>query len=265
MKKLYIIFTLLLSLLLISCSNDDALIIGVDFYPMPQIVDLIESDLEKEGIKVRKLQMDYNAQNALLFRNEMDGNLIQHQHFMNFFNNAQNADLVVAQPVYHSKFALYSAYYESVEDIEENETIYMPIDVVNTSRALLLLQSAGLITLKEGKTTDATLDDIVSNPKNLKFEQHGLLDTAFKYRDSGKRLAIMYPSYAKTAINLGDDSEFLFNEEINEITQTYAISFVVRSSMLNDSRIQKFIEVLTSEKVKQWIIDNYGYAAIPAF
>src|SRR5690606_34132785 len=221
MKKLWIFISLLSIWALSGCQQSaDTLKIGVNFYPMPQIVELIEADLLADGIKVEMVNMDYNLLNTPLNNKEIDGNLIQHQYFMQFFNNANNANLVVAQPVYHSIFSLYSAVYEADSEnninVEDGETVYLPEDVVNLPRALLLLQSAGLITLKEGKTVTATLDDIESNPKNLKFELKSLLLTAHAYNDSGRRLAVMYPSYAKTAIDLGDDSEFLFKEPLNE-------------------------------------------------
>src|SRR5690606_11242609 len=266
MKKVFILLTFAFLTALTACGqSDDVLAIGVNLYPMPEIVELIKDDLLAEGIKIETLQMDYNLLNTPLKNGEIDGNLMQHQYFMEFFNTANNSELVIAQPVYHSIFSLYSDYYSNVEDIEDGETVYIPEDVVNLPRALILLQSAGLITLKPGKTVTATLDDIESNPFNLKFEKKSLGLTPLAYRDGGRRLAVMYPSYAKSAINLGDDSEFLFAEKLNELTATYAISFVTRKDNRNDAKIEKFIEYLTSDKVRNWINENYGWAAKPAF
>src|SRR5690606_4497517 len=156
MKKLWIFISLLSIWALSGCQQSaDTLKIGVNFYPMPQIVELIEADLLADGIKVEMVNMDYNLLNTPLNNKEIDGNLIQHQYFMQFFNNANNANLVIAQPVYHSIFSLYSNVYQDPADVEDGETVYLPEDVVNLPRALLLLQSAGLITLKEGKTVTA--------------------------------------------------------------------------------------------------------------
>nr|WP_269471631.1 MetQ/NlpA family ABC transporter substrate-binding protein [Acholeplasma hippikon] len=226
----------------------------------------MKDDLKADGIKVEAVQMNYNSLNTPLNNDEIDGNLIQHQYFMQVFNDANKGDLVIAQPVYHSKFAIFSEKYETINDIPNGETIYLPLDTVNLSRALILLETAGLITLKDGIVkTSSTLDDIAANPKNLVWDQSAINVTPAKYRDSGRGLAIMYPSYVISSLGSYDEGEIYMNEPLNDLTKTYAISFVVKASRLNDDDIQTFIKHLTSDKVRQWIIDQYGFAAIPAF
>jgi len=271
MKKLWIFISLLSIWALSGCQQSaDTLKIGVNFYPMPQIVELIEADLLADGIKVEMVNMDYNLLNTPLNNKEIDGNLIQHQYFMQFFNNANNANLVVAQPVYHSIFSLYSAVYEADSEnninVEDGETVYLPEDVVNLPRALILLDALELISLSAGVDVFATLDDIESNPRNLVFEPRSLGTTSSAYHSDGSKLAIMYPTYARDTNNqLMDESQVLAYEELNDLTRTYAISFVTRADNLNDPRIQTFIEYLTSQKVRTWIEENYGWAATPAF
>lgn len=267
MKKAFLLVTVFFLGLITACTtSEDTLKIGVNFYPMPNLVDLINDDLLAEGIKVEQVQMDFNVLNTPLKNGEIDGNMIQHKYFMEFFNQANNAELVIAQPIYHSKFALYSSQYQTLEDIPSGTTIYLPEDVVNLPRALILLDSLGLITLKPGVTVTATLEDIEANPKNLVFEPRSLGTTSSAYHSDGAKLAIMYPTFARDTNNqLMDDTQVLAYEELNELTMTYAISFVTRQDNLEDPRIQKFIEYLTSDKVRNWIIENYGWAAFPAF
>ncbi|MFA5692201.1 MAG: MetQ/NlpA family ABC transporter substrate-binding protein [Acholeplasmataceae bacterium] len=265
MKKIVNLFIFLLLILLSSCSEDEnTLKVGVDFYPMPELMELITPKIKEDGYNVKLVHMDYNVLNTPLFQKEIDANLIQHEHFMNFFNQSNQANLVVATPIYHSIFAIYSNVFKSLDEIPNNETIYLPEDVVNLPRALMLLESANLITLN-GKTFDATLDDITDNPKNLNFKLETLMTTPLAYKDNGKRLAVMYPSYAHLQIGLTDDSEFLFKETLNDLTKTYAISMVVREDMLDNPKILSLINHLTSDLVKDYITQEYGWAAIPAF
>ncbi|WP_025725355.1 MetQ/NlpA family ABC transporter substrate-binding protein [Acholeplasma granularum] len=266
-KTLLLLTTTFLIILLVGCKSEaSTLKIGVNFYPMPEIVDLISEDLKNEGIEVEQVQMDYNVLNTPLKNKEIDGNLIQHQYFMEFFNKSNNSELVVAQRLYHSKFALYSSVFNSIDEITNGTTIYIPEDEVNLPRALILLDSLGLITLKERITVTATLEDIIENPKNLVFKPKSLGTTSNAYHSDGAKLAIMYPTYARDTNNqLMDDSEVLAYEELNELTMTYAISFVVRKDDLEDPRIQIFISYLTSSKVRTWLEENYGWAATPAF
>ena len=270
MKKILLTITACSLLLLAACGisnqNEDTLKIGVNFYPMPEIVTLISDDLKNEGVIVEQVQMDYNILNTPLANKEIDGNMIQHQYFMDFFNTANNAELVIAQPIYHSKFALYSGVYDSIDDIPNGTTIYIPEDVVNLPRALILLDALELITLKDGVTVTATLSDIVSNPKNLVFETRSLGTTSQAYHSDGSSLAVMYPTYARDTNNeLMDASQVLAYEALNDLTKTYAISFVTRKDNLNDPKVQTFIEYLTSDKVRNWLVQNYGWAAEPAF
>ena len=162
--------------------------------------------------------------------------------------------------------SLYSGVYDTIGDIPNGTTIYIPEDVVNLPRALILLESLGLITLKEGIDVTATLTDIETNPKSLVFETRSLGTTSSAYHSDGSKLAIMYPTYARDTNNqLMDDSEVLAYETLNDLTKTYAISFVTRRDNLNDPKIQTFIDILTSDKVRTWLETNYGWAATPAF
>ncbi len=268
MKKSYLLLVFMALLLMVACtpeSSDKKVRIGVSFYPMPDIVDLLVDDMADEGYELVKVEfLNYAEANPALKADELDGNLIQHQFYMDVFNSAQNANLVIAQPVYHSIFTLFSGTYEDLDDIPNGETVIIPSDGVNTSRALMLLESAGLITLAEGKTTNATVDDVETNPKNLVFVQASLTASAGLYDEGGRKLAIMYPTYARS-LDLEGDAERLYTEVLNDITEQYAISFATRADNLNDPGIQLFIELLTSDEVRNFLETNYGWAAVPAF
>ncbi len=271
MKRIYGLFVFMAFLLLVACApeaSDKKVRIGVSFFPMPEIVDLLVDDMETAGYELVKVSfLNYAEANPALKAGELDGNLIQHQFYMDVFNDAQDADLVIAQPVYHSIFTLFSGAYDTLEEIPNGETVIIPSDGVNTSRALMLLASAGLITLPEGKTTDvvvADVDNATHNPKNLEFELASLTAAAGLYDEGGRKLAVMYPTYARS-LNLEGDAERLFLEPLTDITRQYAISFATRADNLNNPGIQKFIELLTSDKVKNFLETEYGWAAVPAF
>lgn len=270
MKKILLGLLLVVLTVLTACTNEsnelETIKIGVDFYPMPQIMEIIYDDLKNDGIQLEVISMNYNNLNLPLHQGEIDGNLVQHEHFMNFFNQANHAKLVVAKQMYHSKFAIFSRVYNNLDEIVNGETVHLPADVVNLSRALILLEANNLIKLKDGITkTSATLDDIVENKKELKFEVSSINVTPLKYQDSGHRLAIMYPTYLLQSLGDVDANEYLVNEELNDLTKTYAISFVVNEDKLNTPLIQKFIKHLTSDKVKNYLETNYGWAAEVAF
>lgn len=270
MKKFLFILTIfILSISLIGCQKDisddiNEIRVGVAFYPMKDILLLIEDDLKEEGydLKIEEFS-DYQTPNNLLKDKELDANIIQHDYFLEMFNMANNEDLVTVQPIYHATFALYSKDYKTIEEIPSGSSITVPDDATNFSRALHLLGQAGLLTFKDSKTIDLTVNDIESNPKNLKFnDQVPLTSLAQRYKET--RLATMYPTYAKSLELVGDE-ERLYVEKQDDVTEGYAISLVSRDDNKDSEKIKALTKHITSDKVRKFLIDEYSWASSPAF
>ncbi|ERJ12710.1 MetQ/NlpA family ABC transporter substrate-binding protein [Haloplasma contractile] len=268
MKKILSVLTIfVLSIVLIGCKQqEDANVInvGVAFYPMKDILLLIEDDLEKDGFDLKISEFtDYQTPNNLLKNQELDANMIQHKYFLETFNDANNADLVIIQPIYHATLALYSKDYESLEQIPEGSNITLSDDQTNISRALYLLGQAGLLTFKNDKTVNLTFDDIDSNPKKLTFnERVPATSLAQKYKETG--LAVMYPTYARSLELVGDEQR-LYVEKQDSVTEGYAISLVARNDHKDSDKIEALKKYLKSDEVRQFLIDEYGWASRPAF
>lgn len=245
--------------------------LGVSFYPFhssdaakPDLLSAISPELEKQGYELEKIVfLNYAEANPALANGEIDGNLIQHEPYMNIFNSRAGADLAIAQPVYHATFALYSGKYKKLDQIPEGETVFIPNDGVNTARALMLLQSAGLIKLKEDATLQATQADIIENPKKLKLVGTPLTTTAGAYNEAGRSLAVMYPTFARS-LKLTGDAERLFLEKRGEISDVYAVSFAVKSDDLKDAKTKAVIEALKSDAVAKYLGEHYSWASTPA-
>ncbi len=238
--------------------------VGVSFYPMKDILLLIEDDLKEDGYDLTIEEFsDYQTPNNLLKSKELDANMIQHDYFLQMFNDANDANLVTVQPMYHATFALYSKDLTRLQDIPDGTSITMPDDGTNFSRALYLLNQAGLLTLRDNKTVGLTVDDIESNPKNLKFDdQVPLTSLAQRYTETG--IAIMYPTYAKS-LELDGDEQRLYVEEQDQVTEGYAISLVSRDDNKDSEKIKTLIKHVTSDKVRQFLIDEYSWASSPGF
>lgn len=93
-------------------------------------------------------------------------------------------NLIGIAETYITAFRLYSGVeggknkYTNVTEILDKGTIVIPNDTVNESRALYLLQSAGLIKLGVSGDTFASLDDITQNNKHLKIVEVDAAQTA---------------------------------------------------------------------------------------
>jgi len=275
MKKiLLLVASVLFTFTLTACqSKDDKTIkIGVSYYPFysadstkPDLLDIIKAEVEENGFNLEKVVfLNYAEANPALANEELDGNLIQHELYMDIFNQRSGSSLELVQPIYHATFALYSSIYKSVEDIADGETVYLPNDGVNTARALLLLQGAGLIELESGVNFKASVANIISNPKQLKFVETPLTATAGAYDESGRHLAVMYPTFARS-LSLSGNAERIYLEQRNAVSDAYAISFVTRANNASDEKTKVLTKALTSDAVKKYLEENYAWASMPAF
>lgn len=267
MKKILSVLVLfILGVLLVSCNttNENDINVGVAFYPMKDILHLIEDDVKEAGYNLVIHEFsDYQTANNSLLHDELDANMIQHEYFLNAFNAANNADLKIVTPIYHATFALYSKDYESLDEIPNGATITLPDDATNLSRAIYLLAQANLITLKGDKTTGLTLDDIETNPKELDLtDQVPLTTLANRYTET--KLAIMYPTYARS-LNLEGDAERLYVEKQDDVTLGYAISMAASNKNKDSAKINLLIELIQTDKVRDFLIENYSWASSPAF
>ncbi|MEM9631489.1 MAG: MetQ/NlpA family ABC transporter substrate-binding protein [Pseudomonadota bacterium] len=274
MKKFGVFLAALATVFALSSARADAaekIKLGVSFFPFhssdstkPDLLDAIAPVLKEKGYEIDKVVfLNYAEANPALASGEIDGNLIQHELYMNIFNERAEADLVIAQPVYHATFALYSGKYQDLDQIPNGETVFIPNDGVNTARALLLLQGAGLIELSEGATFQAQVSDIVRNDKNLNFVGTPLTTTAGAYDEAERSLAVMYPTFARS-LDLTGDAERIYLEPRNEISDAYAVSFAVRAGDLEDLKTQAVIEALQSDAVAAYLAEHYSWASTPA-
>lgn len=183
------------------------------------IWDRIEELAEEKGVDLEFQEFtDYTQPNKALKNGEVDVNAFQHYNFLNDWNKKNDADLVAAAETLLSPINLFSgldgkkAKYTDVKDIPKGATISVPNDPTNESRALYVLQSAGLITLSTSGEEVATLDDITSNPKDLTIKEIAADQAASTL--TSVDAAIINNNYA---VDAGVDySTSLFKEEKND-------------------------------------------------
>ncbi|MDR7111281.1 D-methionine transport system substrate-binding protein [Microbacterium trichothecenolyticum] len=129
-----------------------------------------------EGIEVELVNFsEYTQPNPALSAGELDLNQFQHIIYLATYNVQSDDDLqpIGATAIY--PLGLYSSQYESTDDIPEGSTVAVPNDESNQARGLLVLQSAGLIELKDGGSVFSTVADVLPESK-VKVEA---LDAAF--------------------------------------------------------------------------------------
>ncbi|XJS11104.1 MetQ/NlpA family ABC transporter substrate-binding protein [Aerococcaceae bacterium WGS1372] len=218
---------------------------------LPPMTDVVEiaADVIAEPYTVELVEVSDNIQyNEAVLNDEAQASFAQHKPFMEIFNEERDGDLVAIQPIYNAVVGFYSPVYDSIDQIEEGAEVAIPSDITNEGRALLILESYDLITLKEDVGLFPTVDDIEENPLNLEFTHVDLLNLTASYED-GIELVFNYPTYIASIDLTTDDALFLEKDEEN----TYAIQLVVREGNVDSEAIKALKEAFTSQEVYDFL------------
>ena len=126
-----------------------------------------------------------------------------------------------------------------------------------------MLEAQGLIKLKEGVGTTATVLDIAENPKNLNIIEMEAAQLAISLQDVD--LAVINGNYALQA-GLNAATDALATEDANSAAaQEYANILAVKAGNESDPRIAKLIAALESDAVRDYINNTYKGAVVPLF
>ena len=193
----------------------------------------------------------------------MDANYFQHKPYLDNFNKEKGTHLVSVEGIHFEPFGLYPGKTKELKDLQDGATVAVPNDATNEARALLLLQDAGLIKLKDPKDINATPKDITSNPKNLKFKEleAAVVPTVIKDVD----IAALNGNYA---IQAGFDptKDTLATEKADGLAaKTYQNILVVKEGNENTAKTKELKKALKSDEVRDYINKNYKGAVVPVF
>jgi len=238
-------------------AQDKPLRIGVIASVANAATELAIAQARKEGLDVQLVEFnDWVLPNIAVADGSVDANFFQHEPFLQLFNQRRGADLVPIAYGYSTTIGLFSKKLRKGDPMPDGATIAVPNDPVNTGRALLLLESIGLIKLKPGVAHRAALEDVVSNPKKLKFVQIEGSQSARTFDDV--TASVTYTTFAKQAgINEKDGLAFDNTDPVN--VRRYAIRWVATPKGAQDPRLLKFIAIYQqSPEVKAKLRSLYG-------
>ena len=220
--------------------------------------DKVQEILDDE-VKLEFTQFtDYSQPNKAVAENEVDINAFQHYNFLNNWNQENGEDLVAIADTYIAPIRLYSGTadgknkYTKVEEIPDGAEIAVPNDPTNESRALYLLQTAGLIKVGVSGTELATIADITENKKNLKITELDASQTASSL--SSVDAAVVNNTFVLEA-GL-DYKNALYKEQKDENSKQWYNLIAARSDWESSEQaasIKKIIEAYQTDEVKKVI------------
>ncbi|GAA4003886.1 MetQ/NlpA family ABC transporter substrate-binding protein [Comamonas faecalis] len=253
---------LAIAALALSAHAADVLKVAATSVPHAEILNFVKPQLKAEGIDLQVKEFsDYVQPNMAVADKQLDANFFQHQPYLDSFNKDRKTDLVTVPngKVHVEPFGAYSSKIKDIKDLKDGATIAIPNDPSNGGRALILLAKQGLIALKDPASLTPTPLDVVKNPHKLKFQEleAAMLPRALNDVD----LALINTNYAIEA-KLNPTKDALFIEGADS---PYTNIVVARRDNAQSADIAKLMQALHSPEVKQFILDKYKGAVVPAF
>ncbi|HHF7348056.1 TPA: MetQ/NlpA family ABC transporter substrate-binding protein [Legionella feeleii] len=257
--RFFSILVLLVSLVACHKPSPNTLTIGTIAGPETDLVETAKEVAEqKYGLTIKIVEFnDYNLPNEALQDGSLDANVYQHLPYLQAANKAHGYDLEAIGKTFVYPTGIYSKKIKKLNQLPDKATIAIPNDPSNEARALLLLQKAGLITLK--KTDLASVSDITSNPKHLAIKE---LDAAQLPRIlDDVDAAVINTTFAIPA-GLSPSRDAIYVEGKDS---PYANLIVIRRDSPKKAQLEEFVKAMNSKEVKNKAQELFGDAAIPAW
>lgn len=269
-KSVVLVLVLALLVTVVSVFAQEKIVIGATPTPHVIVLQQIQEALKAEGYELEIVEFtDYVLPNPATSAGELTANYFQHLPYLNAYNaEVKEADrLFAAVPVHYEPFGLYAGQKKSLDEVAEGDRIAIPNDPSNETRALLLLQEAGMIRLKDDITPNstATVLDIVENIKGVVVEEVNaellpsvLGDVAY---------AVINGNYALKA-NLKPATDALFLEpKDSDAAKVYANYIVVRNQDAESPIVEALKKVLYTKEVYDFLLNHPEFAGgvVPAF
>ena len=231
--------------------------VGATPIPHEELLKFVAPKLEEQGVKLEIVTFtDYVQPNAALADGQLDANFFQHLPYLESYNESNGTKLVSVGNIHVEPLALYSKKVKSVDELSDGATIAIPNDPTNCGRALILLQSKGIIKLSDQAGLEATEKDIVENAKPRILEE---VDGAVINGNYAIESSLVPTTDALLLTATGEDRVLEGSES------PYANIITTREDNKDSEAVKKLVEVLQSEDVKAFIAEHYNGGVVPAF
>ncbi|MFJ7370488.1 MetQ/NlpA family ABC transporter substrate-binding protein [Lysinibacillus sp. NPDC098008] len=236
--------------------------VGASNTPHAVILEKAKPILAEQGIDLEvETYTDYVLPNQDLESKELDANYFQHIPYLELQIKDNGYDFVNAGGVHIEPIGIYSKKYKSLEELPEGATILLSNSVSDHGRMLSLLEAKGLIKLKEGiDKTAAELKDIEENPKNFEFDANTAPEMLVQMyeNDEGDAVLINSNFAIDNGLNPIEDAISLEDKE-----SPYVNIIAVRAGDETKEEIKKLLEVLTSQEIQDFILEEWKGAVVP--
>ena len=246
-----------------SKSEDKVITVGASVSPHAEILEVAKANLEKEGYTLKIVEYnDYVLPNTALESGELDANYFQHQPYLDDFNKENSTNIVSAGSVHFEPFGIYAGKSNDIKALKEGSVVAVPNDTTNEARALLLLESQGLIKLKEGSGLSATILDIESNPLKLDIKEIEAAQIVRSLQDVD--IACVNGNYAIDG-GLSVKDALAVESADSLAAETYANIIAVKAGNEESDKTKALMSAILSDDVRKYIEETYSGAVLPVF
>ncbi|MCC8077377.1 MAG: MetQ/NlpA family ABC transporter substrate-binding protein [Oscillospiraceae bacterium] len=245
----------------------ETLTIGASSTPHAEILEAVRDALAEAGYELNIIVYDdYIQPNLALDDGTLDANYFQHTPYLNSFNESNGTDLAVAALIHYEPFGIYANGVSDLSELAEGATIIIPADDSNETRALLLLQQEGLITLPDDASAEAgvtTLDIVDDGGYDIVAVQADTVPSQLLNSDEGT-IAVINGNYALQAgLNVAD--ALAIEDASGDAAQTYANIIAVRTGEEESEKTLALVNALQTDAVKTFIEESYNGAVVAIF
>ncbi|WMI81056.1 MetQ/NlpA family ABC transporter substrate-binding protein [Anaerotignum sp. MB30-C6] len=235
--------------------------IGASPTPHVEILNAAKEELAAKGINLEIVEFtDFVQPNLSLDSGDLDANYFQHLPYLESFNQEQGTDLASLGAVHYEPMGIYSTAVTDLAEVPDGAKVGIPADGTNGGRALLLLETSGLIKLDPEAGITATKLDIKENPKNIEIIEMEAAQLPLSIGDLS--LAVINGNYAmQNGLKIEDTLAIEAADSLS--ATTYANIIAVKTGDEARPELVTLLEVLKSQTVVDYINNTYGGAVAP--
>ncbi|WP_404810779.1 MetQ/NlpA family ABC transporter substrate-binding protein [Companilactobacillus jidongensis] len=205
-------------------------------------------------IKVKEIT-DGTQLNQATTEGQVDVNAFQSWSYYLAYNKQNpNGKLAALGTTYLEPLGIYSNKYKKISDIPDGTTIAIANNPANTSRDLLLLQKAGLITLDKGFDALSNTKDIKSNPKNLKFKE---IDDTTGPRVLNDVDVVLISNTVALDGGLHVLTDSIYHENVDQSTKDNVNILATAAKNKNNKQYKKLVKLYHNKTIQKYINKKY--------
>lgn len=208
------------------------------------------------GLKIKVKQITDGVQlNQATSQGNVDVNAFQSLSYVQAYNQQNKGNkLAVLGTTYLEPMGIYSKKYKNIVDLPTGATVAIANNPSQATRGLLLLQKAGLITLKKGFGNLGTVNDIVANPKKLQFKK---IDDTTGPRVINNVDAVLISNTVALEGDLNVLKDSIFHEKVDQSTKANVNILVTAAKNKDNQEYKKLVKLYHQKEIQKYIQKKY--------